>query len=305
MLISFAHHPFCMKEENSAVFRAAHSKSVTRWGIALAVVLGIPLFVFLLLGLQGPTFFVVFLSALFAVIPALVIYFTLAGRTLSYEIGKDEFRVNFRPMKLRTPYAFIEGVEIADLTLLLRLFGGSWPGLHWGLFKSNKGNVSVYATKVKGDFVVINLVDGKRIAITPAEPEAFLKRINEERNRFGTVTKKDIAVFESFSRKLIYAQIAVVTAGFFVFLAYFLWVYPALPEIVPVHFSLNWIPNRWAHKSELFWMVGLAAIFPSLNAVFALKFGKFSKGLMVFLGVVFVLVEALFFSIIYGIQGFA
>ena len=294
-----------MKEENSTVFHAAYSRSSTWWGIALAVALDIPLFVFLLFGLQGPTFFVVFFSALFAVIPALIIYFTLAGRTLSYEIGKNEFKVNFRPMKLRTPYAFIQSVEIAELTLLLRLFGGSWPGLHWGLFKSNKGNVSVYATRVKGDFVVINLVDGKRVAITPAEPEAFLKRINEERSRFGAVTKKDIEVFESFSRKLIYAQIAVVTAGFFLFLAYFLWIYPSLPEIVPVHFSFNWTPDRWAHKSELFWMAGLAGLFPSLNAVFALKFGKYSKGLVVFLGVVFVLVEALFFSILYGIQGFA
>jgi hypothetical protein len=228
----------------------------------------------------------------------------LAGRTLSYEIGKDEFRVNFRPLKLRTSYAFIKSVEIVDLTLLLRLFGGSWPGLHWGLFKSNKGNVSVYATRVKGDFVVISLVDGKRIAITPAEPEAFLKRINEERGRFGAVTKTDMEVFEAFSRRLIYVQIALVAVGFFVFLAYFLWVYPSLPEIVPVHFSLSWVPDRWAHKSELFVMAGLAAIFPTLNAVFALKFGKYSAGLVVFLGVIFVLVEALFLSIIYGIQGF-
>ena len=97
-----------MKEESSAVFKAAYSRSATVWGIALAVVLDIPLFVLLLLGLQGPTFFVVFLGALFAVFPALIIYFTLAGRTLSYEVGKDEFRVNFRPMKLRTAYALIE-----------------------------------------------------------------------------------------------------------------------------------------------------------------------------------------------------
>ena len=296
--------PFSMKKERSAVFEAAYSRSATVWGIALAIGLAIPLFVFLLLGLQGPLFFVVFLGALFTVIPALIFYFTFAGRTLSYEIGKDELRVNFRPMKLRTPYSFIESVEILDLTLLLRLFGGSLPGLHWGLFKSNKGNVSVYATRVKGDFVVISLVDGKRIAITPSEPEAFLKRINEERSRFGTVTKKGIAVFGSFSRKLIYSQIVVVTVAFLLFLAYFLWVYPSIPEIVPVHFSFNWTADRWAHKSELFVMAGLAALFPSLNAVFALKFGKYSKGLVVFLGVIFVLVEALFFSIIYGIQGF-
>lgn len=304
MLINFAQSTFCVKEENSAVFEATYSRGATTWGIALAVIIDVPLFVLLLFGLQGPTFFVVVLGALFTVIPALIIYFTLAGRTLSYEIGKDEFRVNFRPMKLKTPYVFIKSVEIIDLTLLLRLFGGSWPGLHWGLFKSNKGKVSVYATRVKGDFVVITLVDGKRIAITPTDPEAFLKRINEVRSRFDVVTNKDIKVFESLSRKLVYAQIAVVTVGFFLFLAYFLLVYPSLPEIVPVHFSFNWTPDRWSHKSELLIMAGLAGLFPTLNAVLGLKFGKYSKGLVIFLGAVFVLVEALFFSIIQAIQGF-
>jgi len=303
MLISFVESKILMKKETSAVFEAAYSRSATVWGIALAVVLDIPLVVFLLLGSQGPILFLVFLCALFAVIPALIIYFTLAGRTMSYELNKDEFRVNFSPMKLKTPYTFIENVEIVNLTLLLRLFGGSWPGLHWGLFKSNKGNVNVYATRLKGDFVVISLVDGKKIAITPAEPKAFIEKINVERNRFGTATAKDREVFESFSRKLIYAQVAVVAVGFLVFLAYFLWVYPSLPDIVPVHFNFSWVPDRWAHKSELAIMVGLAGLFPTLNAVLALKFGKYTKGLLVFLGAVFVLVEALFFSIIYIIQG--
>ena len=293
-----------MEEESSTVFNAGYSKSATTWGIALALVLDIPLILFLILGSQGPILFVVFLGALLAVVPVLLIYFTLAGRTMRYEITKDEFKVNFRPMKLSIPFAFIESVQMVDLALLLRLFGGSWPGLHWGLFKSNKGNVTVCATKVKGDFVVLKLVDGKKIAITPAEPEAFLEKINVKRSRFGTAPAKDIKVFSSSSKKLIYAQVAVVAAGFFVFLAYFLWVYPSLPEIVPVHFNFSWTPDRWAHKSELFIMAGLAALFPTLNAVFALKFGKYSKGLILFLGVIFVLVEALFLSIIYLIQAF-
>ena len=88
------------------------------------------------------------------------------------------------------------------------------------------------------------------------------------------------------------------------FLAYFLSVYPSLPEIVPVHFNFNWTPDRWAHKSELLIMAGLAAVFPTLNGVLALKLGKYEKTILIFLGIVFVLVEALFLSIIYAIQGF-
>ena len=266
-----------MEEEPSAVFNAGYSKSSMACGIGLALVLDITLVLFLVLGSQGPILFVVFLGAILAVVPALFIYFTLAGRTMSYEVGKDSFNVNFRPMKLSIPFNFIENVQIVDLTLLLRLFGGSWPGLHWGLFKSNIGRITVCATKVRGDFVVISLVDGKKVAITPNEPAAFLEKVNVKRNRFGTATVKNIEMFSSFSKKLIYAQIALVAAGFFMFLAYFLWVYPSLPEIVPVHFNFSWTPDRWAYKSELVIMAGVAALFPTLNAIFALKFGKYSR----------------------------
>jgi hypothetical protein len=51
-------------------------------------------------------------------------------------------------------------------------------------------------------------------------------------------------------------------------------------------------------------MAALAAVFPAVNGGLLLKFGKYEKSLLIFLGIIFVLVEASFFSIIYVIQGF-
>ena len=78
--------------------------------------------------------------------------------------------------------------------------------------------------------------------------------------------------------------------------------YPSLPEVIPVNFDINWNPNRWGHKSELFLIAGIAAIFPIINTVLALKFGRSGKELMLFLGAVFVLVIVLFFGIVYFTQ---
>ena len=103
-------------------------------------------------------------------------------------------------------------------------------------------------------------------------------------------------------QKVVYLQVVSVTAAFFVFLGYLLWIYPSLPEIIPVHFDFNWNPNRWAHKSELFIIAGIAAIFPAINTSVVLKFGKYGKELVIFLGIIFIAIMALFVGIIYFTQ---
>jgi hypothetical protein len=62
------------------------------------------------------------------------------------------------------------------------------------------------------------------------------------------------------------------------------------------------VPNRWGHKSELFFIAGIAAIFPVINTIFVLKFGKYGKTLTIFLGIIFILLMALFLAIIYFTQ---
>jgi uncharacterized membrane protein len=157
---------------------------------------------------------------------------------------------------------------------------------------------------MKGDFVLINLVDGKKIAISPEDPESFLNEINAWESSFGTTGPDEPGTSET-SRKMVYTQVVLVAAAYTVFLIYLLRIYPSLPEIIPVHFDLNWNPNRWAHKSELFIIAGVAAIFPGINTILTLKYGRYGKELTVFLGAIFIFVIALFFGIVHMTQSLA
>jgi hypothetical protein len=99
---------------------------------------------------------------------------TFLGEKMSYKLGENGLAVNLGLSKRTIPYASIRSVEHSNTTLLLRLFGASWPGFHWGLYKAKDvGNIWVYATKMKGDFIVIQLVNGKKIAISPENGKVF------------------------------------------------------------------------------------------------------------------------------------
>jgi len=64
-----------------------------------------------------------------------------------------------------------------NLSLSLRLFGATLPGFHWGLFRTSIGNAHDYATKKSGEFAVITLDDGEKIALSPEETDLFLEAL--------------------------------------------------------------------------------------------------------------------------------
>ena len=273
------------------------------WSLVLLAIIDVPLLLFFFYScFQGPLLFSAILIAILLLTDGSVFSLGLFSKRMSYNLGEDEFDVNFGLSKRRIPYSVIRNVNLTKTTLILRLFGASWPGLHWGLYKAKDiGRIWVYSTRMRGDFVLVELVDNTKIAVSPENPESFLNEINSRKSRFGTSSPSDLKGFET-STRLVYLQVATVAAAFFVFLGYLLWIYPSLPETIPVHFDFNFNPNRWGHKSELFIIAGVAAIFPVLNTVLALKFGKHGKGLMIFLGALFTLIIALFFGIIYFTQ---
>ena len=245
---------------------------------------------FFFLGSREPTFFFIILGVILLLVDGSILSLSFLSKNMSYKLDENDFTVKFGLSKRKIPYSTISKVELSQTTLLLRLFGASWPGLHWGLYKAKDvGNVWVYSTKMKGDFVLITLVDGKKIAISPENPKLFSDEIQMCQSQFGAMPISDIETLDT-SKKVVYAQVLMVAAAFFVFLGYLLWIYPSLPEIIPVHFDLNWNPNRWGHKSELFIIAGIATVFPVINTVLVLKFGKYGKELTIFLGVVFTLI---------------
>jgi len=284
------------------VFRPSQTRSSMVWGLALLAIIDAPLLLLFFFGFQGHPFFIVFLAAILVLIDGLVFSLGFLGKRMRYKLGEDEFTASLGLSKRRIPYLAIREVKIFQTTLLLRLFGASWPGFHYGLYRARGvGRIWVCSTIMRGDFVLIETVDGKKIAISPEEPESFLDEINARKSRFGTSSPSEAQTFETLTR-LVYLQVAMVAAAFFVFLGYLLWIYPSLPEIIPVHFDFYWNPNRWAHKSELFIIAGVAAIFPITNTILAFKFGKYGKELIILLGLIFISVIALFFGIMYFTQ---
>jgi hypothetical protein len=266
------------------------------------VIIDTPLLLFFFFAFKEPTLLFVVLAVIFVFIDGLVFLLGFLGKKMSYKLGIDEFTINFGFSKRRIPYSIIRNVTLTKTTLVLRLFGASWPGFHYGLYKAKDvGKIWVYSTRMRGDFVLVELVDSKKIAISPENPESFLKTINSLKSRFGTSHPSEVKGFET-SARLVYLQVATVAATFFIFLGYLVLIYPLLPEYIPLHFDFNLNPNRWGHKSELFIIAGIAAIFPIINTILALKFGKYGKELLIFLGVVFTLIIALFFGIVYFTQ---
>lgn len=284
------------------IFSASQTKNTLVWSLILIAIIDIPLLLIFFLGSQGPVFFSILMGGIIILIDGLVLSLTFLGRRMSYKLEKNNLTVKYGLSKRKVPYSSIRNVQLFNTTLLLRLFGASWPGLHWGLYKTkDEGRVWVYSTKMRGDFILINLIDGKKIAISPESPKIFLDEINVWKNRFGTNTLDKQEMVE-ISQKIVYAQVLAVTTAFIVFLGYLLWIYPSLPEVIPVHFDFNWNPNRWAHKSDLFILAGVAAIFPIINIIVTIKFRRYAKELLIFLGVIFIFIIALFFGIVHFTQ---
>jgi hypothetical protein len=228
----------------------------------------------------------------------MLVYFALSSGGMKYELTSKEIAVNLGLFKKKIEYSRIVDIDIVDLKLLIRLFGASLPGFHWGLFKTSVGNAHVYATKISGQFILITLVDGEKIALSPERLDQLSEAIKEKTTLIRDRKTEKLDQQEKSINKLLYLQVLAVTIAYAIFLIDFLRVYTSLPEIVPVHFGFDGIANRFAHKSELFWLAGTATIFPVINAILTLKFGKCERVFVLFLGAAFIAVMGLFIYII-------
>lgn len=237
------------------------------------------------------------MSAVLIGLLVLLVYLAVAGGVARYEVSSKVLRVNFGLIKKTIPYTRIVKAEVVDMNVTLRLFGASLPGVHLGLFRTSLGNVHAYATKISGPFLVLTLADGQKYALSPEQPQGLLDAIDQKCSFFGTQNPSEIARNEKSLSRLVYVQVLAVSAVYIVYLGYFVWTYLSLPQVVPLHFGFDGVPNRFGDKSELLWVAGIGGIFPVINAVLSLKFGKHERGFVIALGVIFTAVIAMFFAV--------
>lgn len=279
--------------DTATIYHSYHSKTTKYYSLIFILILAIPIGILLYLSLEGSIFFTIFMFSTLLGLLLILTSFSLASSSLKYELSAKDFRVKFGLINKKISYTKITNAEQVQLSLSLRLFGASLPGFHWGLYRTNIGNAHVYGTRISGDFIVITLEDGEKIAVSPQEPERFFNAINDKKFQFSRIEPKQITNKEP-TKRSVYAQVIAVTAAYCVFLVYFVGVYVSLPQIVPVHFGFNGVANRWADKSELLWLMGIVVALPVINAMLSLKFGKYERGLLLLLGTIFIACIAVF-----------
>jgi len=289
-------------------FEPGRTRSTSAFGLAISAIIAVGLG-FALWSLRGGSAFAVGITvAVLGVLLALTLYLTASASRMAYELGENELKVHLGIGGMRIPYASIADAQRSSLTLTIRIFGGSWSGFHFGLFRaSDVGNVTAYTTRMTGEFALLTLTNGRMIVLSPKDTAGFIEGLNAYKGLFGragvgasmgTGAGAETGL-EPASKRMLYLQIAIVLGAYVCMLWYFFSVYPSLPQIIPVHFDLNMNPNRWGDKSELFILMGVAAIFPALNTIFCLKFGRYSRLLTTVMTVVFLLTVALFFGILH------
>ena len=256
-----------MSNYDRKVFSTYHTKNSIFYSFILILIIAIPISVILYLTLQGPiTFSALMFSTLIGLL-ILLSYLAASSKNNKYEITNNLINIKFGPLQKSFNYSQIIKAEIINLKLILRIFGASLPGFHWGLFKTNIGNAHIYATRIEGQFILLTLNDGEKIALSPEQPREFLNAIEERKNLFNTQPTSIIKQKEQTKRTIAIIQVIAVTTAYIIFLAYFTWVYIQLPQIVPLHIGFNGVPNRFGDKTELLWVAGIAATLPIINAI--------------------------------------
>jgi Bacterial PH domain/Domain of unknown function (DUF1648) len=286
---------------NAEIFKAHHSEKTKYYGLIFIIIIAIPISIILFVTLQGPIIFSALMFTVLIGVLFLLAYLSLSTGNARYELSNKNLSVIFGLIKKRINYTRIVEVEIVNLKLVLRLFGASLPGFHWGFYKTSIGNAHVYATRIEGKFILITLDDGEKIAISPEESERFLEAIEEKKYLFKNQTGKETTQQTQSMKKAAYIQVLAVSIAYIAFLGYFFWVYTQLPQIVPLHFGFNGVANRFGDKSELLWVAGIAAMLPIINAILTLKFGKYERGLVLLLGTIFIVSVAVFIYATYAI----
>jgi hypothetical protein len=158
----------------------------------------------------------------------------------------------------------------------VRLGGVGFPGYLFGKFKylieGNFETVYLYATKLNNlVFVETNGKKRKLYGITPAKEDDFIRILSDVSKNIESriiikaepfkptkYSSKDI----KYALSLFIISIALSISG----LSYFLIIYFQLPQTVPLHFDINFIPNRYGNKIDL---LGVLSFFIILGIGFS------------------------------------
>ncbi len=172
------------------------------------------------------------------------------------------------------PLSSVRAVRRIDKAkVLLRVAGVQLPGLYLGLFAvEGLGRVKVMATRLS-DLVLVELRDSSKYLLSPEDPEGLAQAATTSMGSGppGRVRAEGVDA----------KALALAAALLIAFSSALFYVYGLLPEVVPVHYGLNWVPDRWEAKSEL---VALQLVFLALGCALLAIFAALHSKMREFLG---------------------
>jgi len=118
----------------SQSFPAEGSGKSLRWSILIALLLDAPFLLIALFSSWEPKPLPLLVMILPLSISGLIVYASYASGKMRYIIGEDGLRISFALSPLRISYDRIRYAGKVETSLRFRLFGGSLPGSHWGIF---------------------------------------------------------------------------------------------------------------------------------------------------------------------------
>jgi hypothetical protein len=269
-----------MQSDDARTFQPAPSKGGF-WSILFGVLIG---------GLLSAVFIPVMILASDATLTSFGVIF-IAGISslfcivihgyykMAYVVSVNYLVLRWGFFKTVIPFTTIARIGKPNSTTFdgIRTGGVGIPDHLYGAFRllidGSYKPIKLVATKI-ANLVIIVTASGKYYGITPAKPDDFIAALKQKISTGSEKTfdnKQRLAQPESTTRKYQVLTTTLFIAAFIeagINFAYMLVVFPRLPDIVPVHYDLGGIPNRFGSKDELVWssllplgiLIGLAVL---------------------------------------------
>jgi hypothetical protein len=231
---------------------------------------GLLLFVTLLLDvfwvwqvINWPITFLTFVQSMLVLLSlpwlGLLVYWLWGLFTLVYHLDRNRLFIRWGPTWQIIPLSKIEWVEIGPrLIFPLRYRGAWWPGYQAGHGEVVKAGLTLFYATARATQQVILVTPTLAYAISPPDPEAFLREF-ELRHGMGPTQSVEQSSFRpAFTRWVFWRDRAahgLLVSGGLTAASLFgrlCWRYAALPERLALHFNDQGQVDRIGQRSELF-----------------------------------------------------
>ena len=226
-------------------------------------------FVFVLAG--NPLSLAGFLSLVLLLVSlpvvAVVGYRTYALLRSRYVLSRNAIVVEWGSRRIVLPMSLLDEVRAgADVPGELRPRGLTWPGSVFGTGKvEGLGEVEFLAAVEKPGLVLLRHAEAW-LAISPADPAAFLAAVTAARAEGPQEEVEPESVIPAIQRSVVlHDRLALIlagagAAGALLLLGYLVLISPQLPAQIALHFDASGLPDRFGPPAGLLLMPAIAGL---------------------------------------------